>query len=107
MKISFFGHYDYLHFRDYVSRLNDEKNLLNFLNENVGDKDCEFYFCGENSFDSFAFEMCKNYQTLHKNIKLILVLPYARKNININKYDTVLMPKFSTNKKRALLNNAL
>ena len=59
-----------------------EEQLLSILQSQVGNTPCDFFLGGYGSFDSFARECCRKYQSEHPNVNLVLVTPY----IEIDKF---------------------
>ena len=70
MIITFCGHSQFIRTAEY------EQKILAFLEEKVGDNPADFYLGGYGSFDSFARECCRKYQTEHPHAKLVLITPY-------------------------------
>jgi len=93
MVITFCGHADYL------SNLEDEKTLLNLLEEVINGEPVDFYLGGYGGFDAFALNCAKRYKERHNNSKLIFITPYldkrleGRKNILFNIYDDIIYPE--------------
>ena len=53
-----------------------EEQLLSILESQVGDEPADLFLGGYGSFDSFARECCRKYQTEHPHAKLVLITPY-------------------------------
>ena len=82
MKISFFGH------SNYESNKEDEDEIIQKIDELVGDDPCEFLLGGIGAFDVFAKKCCLKYKRLlNPNVKLTLVMPYPDRKYNIKGYD--------------------
>ena len=94
MVITFVGHSDYRY------REEDEKTVLTFLEETVGNKPCEFFLGGYGAFDSFAKKWCIEYKKTHPNVKLTLVIPYLNREYNAEGYDGTIYPPIETVPKR-------
>ena len=91
MIITFCGHADF-------QRTNEqEKLLLSFFEETIGDHAAKFYLGGYGAFDEFAYECCKKYKKTHLNVNLALVVPYfyfekGKVNDRFEKYDEIIYP---------------
>ena len=70
MVISFCGH------STFIKTPEIEEQLLSILESQVGDEPADFYLGGYGSFDSFARECCRKYQSEHPKAKLVLITPY-------------------------------
>ena len=70
MIITFCGH------RDYIRKDADEQKVLEILECEVGNSECEFFLGGYGGFDGFAHSCVKKYKETHPNVKLIFVTPY-------------------------------
>ena len=70
MIVTFCGH------STFVKTPEIEKQLLSILESQVGDEPADLFLGGYGSFDSFARECCRNYQTEHPKAKLVLITPY-------------------------------
>ena len=89
MIITFCGHSQFLKNDAY------EQMLLDFLEENIGDKPADMYLGGYGLFDSFAYECCKKYKTSHSNVSLVFVTPYQNREYLEGKgvaYDYIIYP---------------
>ena len=93
MIIAFFGHSDFLGNDEY------EHKILTFLERTAADSPTDIYFGEYGRFDSFAYECCKKYKTLHPNVSLILITPYITLDYQEKqlkhlrcKYDDIIYP---------------
>ena len=93
MIITFCGH------SQYTGTDEDERKILSFLEETVGDADAELYLGGYGAFDAFARECGRKYQKTHPNTRLIFVTPYITPDYQKNHlehkkklYDDILYP---------------
>ncbi len=90
MIITFCGH------SDYCGNEDDERRILDLLEENVGNEAAEMFLGGYGGFDEFAYRCCKKYKTEHPNISLVFVTPYIRaleNEENKKKYDLIIYPE--------------
>lgn len=95
VKISFFGHSDYEYDEE------DEKAIIEKIDELVGDDPCDFLLGGIGAFDMFAKRCCIKYkQLLNPNVKLTLVMPYLDRKYNIKGYDDTVYPPLESVPKR-------
>lgn len=92
MIVSFIGNSDL--FNENLSE--KKKELLNILEENVGDNECVFYLGGYGRFDGFAKACCREYAATHNKCKLILVIPYLNREYDTSGYDETLYPPLET-----------
>ena len=70
MVISFCGH------STFCKTAEIEEQLLSILQSQVGNDHVDFYLGGYGSFDSFARECCRKFQSEHPNASLVFVTPY-------------------------------
>ena len=101
MIVSFCGH------ADYIPSKQDEKRILDFLEEKIGNQSAELFFGGYGNFDGFALLCGKRYQLTHPNVKLILITPYLTEGFQKNRlneirseYDEILYPPLEKVPKR-------
>ena len=94
MRISFFGHHDY------IANEEDQYAIVCKLDELVGDNYCEFLLGGIGKFDTFARRCCLEYKKLNTNVKLILVLPYLDRHYEVEGYDDSVYPPLEKVPKR-------
>ena len=94
MVISFCGH------STFIKTPEIEEQLLSILESQVGDEPADFYLGGYGSFDSFARECCRKYQTEHPHAKLVLITPYMtiehqKNHLAYQKdyYDAIIYPE--------------
>ena len=97
MVISFCGH---SHFMKTHAL---ETKILHFLEGTVGDKPAEFYLGGYGSFDDFAYDCSKKYQSQHPNIRLVFITPYITVEYQRNhlehqkkRYDDIIYPEIES-----------
>ena len=93
MIITFFGH------SQYSGSEEDERRILSFLSEKVGEQSAELYLGGYGGFDLFARACGKKYQQSHPNTRLVLITPYMtldyqKHHLEYEKghYDAILYP---------------
>ena len=93
MIITFCGH------ADYTPSEKDERKLLEFLEQKIGDRSAELYLGDYGNFDRFAFRCGKIYQRTHPNVKLRFVSPYLSDSYQKNRlkekeveYDGIIFP---------------
>ena len=94
MFVTFFGH-------SYFSPTEEnERKILNFLEEIIGDRIAYAYLGNLGGFDEFAYDCCKKYKENHSNLSLIYVTPYMTINFQekhikqeMKRYDAVLYPE--------------
>lgn len=88
MKISFFGH------RNFINDQNYEKRVLEILfeieNSNQGEQ-LELLLGGYGSFDKFALQCARKFKASVKNVTITLVTPYIIHG-DTEEYDIVLYP---------------
>ena len=89
MIITFCGHSDFYETGDIKER------VLSIINELAKGEGVEFFLGGYGRFDSFAYEVAKEYQKEHTDSKLIFVSPYQtesylKKRVEI--YDESIYP---------------
>ncbi|MBQ9162627.1 MAG: hypothetical protein IJX74_05050 [Clostridia bacterium] len=70
MIITFCGH------GDYVRNAEDEQKVLEILERELGDNQCEFFLGEYGSFDSFAHICAKKFKAAHPKAWLVFVTPY-------------------------------
>ena len=70
MIITFFGH------GDYQRNAADEQKILEILEREVGNNECEFFLGGYGGFDGFSYSCAQKYRKEHPNARLIFVTPY-------------------------------
>lgn len=93
MIVTFCGH------SDFFGTNEDERRLLSFLDERVGDEPSEMYLGGYGGFDEFAYRCCKRFRENHAGTSLVFVTPYMsveyqRNHLEYQKtrYDAILYP---------------
>ena len=89
MVIVFCGH------SNYVQRAQDEANILNVLEGEVGDLPCEIFLGGYGTFDAFALRCVKKFKQSHPKTKSVLITPYLQKGKNTcpkEDFDSVIYP---------------
>ena len=101
MVVTFCGH------AQFVKSEDCEWQILNFLEEQVGDRFADRYLGGYGGFDDFAYEWCKKYKEKHPNISLVFVTPYLTAEYQKNqlehqktRYDSILYPEIEGKPKR-------
>ncbi len=94
MTVAFFGHAQFYEREEY------KQKIFAFLETKIGDLEVDMYFGGYGSFDNFAYNCCKKYQTTHPKISLILITPYITMEYQKNhlnyeqyKYDAIIYPE--------------
>lgn len=94
MIVSFCGH------SHYIKKDGDERRLLDFLEETVGEKEADMFLGGYGEFDAFAYNCCKKYSETHKQVKLIYVTPYQltkdnekRQEQYLSEFDYIIYPE--------------
>lgn len=94
MIITFCGHADFQKTEEY------KKKIINFLEENVSNRNAEMYLGGYGNFDEFAYECCKAYKETNPNVSLVFITPYItdeyqknRLNYLKTKYDCIIYPE--------------
>lgn len=94
MVITFCGH------SNFIKREEVEQRLFFIFREQIGDCPAELYLGGYGSFDEFAYDCGKKYQSAHQNISLIFVTPYMNLayqehylEYQKNRYDDILYPE--------------
>ena len=97
MIITFCGH------SDYTPTKQDEKKLLDILEEKVGDLPADLYLGGYGSFDQFALVCGRKYRALHPLVKLYFISPYLTEQYHKNRlreiehdYDGIIFPPLET-----------
>ena len=70
MIVAFCGH------SDYVKRTGDEAKILDILECEVGNADCDFFLGEYGNFDSFAYSCALKFKKTHPNCKLVYITPY-------------------------------
>ncbi len=87
MIITFCGHSTFFKTEDL------EKQLLSILQNQVGSNHVDFYLGGYGSFDSFARECCRKFQTEHPQARLVYVTPYHEiDKLTLKLYDESVYP---------------
>ena len=87
MIITFCGH------STFFKSVELEQQLLSILQSQVGDNDVAFYLGGYGSFDSFARECCRKFQTEHPQARLVYVTPYLEiDKLTLKLYDESVYP---------------
>ena len=92
MVIAFFGH------SNYVSSLDDEKQLVELLETATFGEQVDFYFGGYGNFDNFAYRCAKIYKKYHEDSKLIFITPYLngwldnKRDFLQKNYDEIIYP---------------
>ena len=93
MTVTFFGH------SSLSKCMNYEKQLLNFLSENIADKAAEIYLGDYGDFDNFAYTCCKKYKETHPRVTLCFITPYLTLSYQRNhlkfqqhRYDEIIYP---------------
>ena len=94
MIITFCGHSSFAKKADY------EYKLLSILQEYIGDEPAEIFLGGYGSFDEFARECCRKYQSEHPRVSLVLITPYMtiehqKNHLEYQKdyYDAIVYPE--------------
>ena len=94
MIVTFCGHAQFHKTEEY------EQKILAFLEEKVGDNPADFYLGGYGSFDSFAYDCCKQYKATHPGVSLIFITPYMTVEYQQNhlefekkRYDEIIYPE--------------
>ena len=97
MIITFCGH------STYCPSSEDERKLLQFFEERIGDRPAEFFLGGYGHFDSFARSCAAKYKRTHPNVRLILVTPYITPSYQKTHleyarelYDEILYPELES-----------
>ena len=97
MVVTFCGHSSFQGSETY------EKEVLEILEEKIGEQAADLYLGGYGEFDRFAYTCCKKYKKTHKNVSLIFVTPYLTVSYQQNKlrdkqeqYDSILYPEIET-----------
>ena len=70
MIVTFCGHGDYSQYDSYHDQ------MMELLEQVVGDQPCDFYLGGYGNFDAFARDCCAEYKRTHPHVRLIFVRPY-------------------------------
>ena len=70
MIVTFCGHAHYTESKE------DERKILAFLTEKVGDGDASLYLGGYGEFDAFARKCGRKFQETHPRTQLIFITPY-------------------------------
>lgn len=91
MIVAFCGH------STYVSNSEDEKKMLQILEQRIGNKPTEFFLGEYGNFDHFAYICAKKYKEKHPCVKLIFITPYlTEKSSSIwkkDRFDLVIYPE--------------
>ena len=93
MVITFCGH------SHFSAKENDEKQVLNLLEEISKGRQVHFYLGGYGGFDSFAKDCAKKFKATHPNARIIFVSPYINKWLDDRKeyfqkeYDEIIYPE--------------
>ena len=96
MIVAFCGH------SEYMGTLEDEKNVLDFLECRVGDESVEFFLGEYGGFDRFAYNCARKYQKKHPVARLVFITPYLsegflKKHIDSqHRFDDILYPNLET-----------
>lgn len=97
MIVAFCGH------SSYISNIEDEKIIIDFLIKSVNDEPCDFFLGEYGNFDKFAYACAKKYKSTHHNSKLIFITPYYSTNyqnthLNSKKeyFDSIIFPDLET-----------
>lgn len=92
MIVTFCGH------GDYRKNAEDEQKILEILEREVGDNECEFFLGNYGLFDSFACSCATKFKATHPNARLIFVTPYmdekyikSKTELNHN-FDQIVYP---------------
>ena len=89
MIITFFGHSDFCHEKQY------RNFVLELLEKKIGNNDADILLGGYGLFDEFAYSCAKEYKKTHYGISLCYVTPYPQ-IIDFKafekKYDIILYP---------------
>ena len=83
MIITFCGH------SDHVGNAEEEKKIIAFLTEKIGDEPAELFLGGYGFFDDFACRCGKKYQKTHPNVKLVFVTPYITEDYQENHLERI------------------
>ena len=97
MTVTFCGHSQFHKTKEYLQK------TLAFLEEKVGDQPADIYLGNYGSFDSFAFDCCKELKKTHPKVSIILVVPYLtanRINCKNTMYDSIIYPEIENKPKR-------
>ena len=93
MIVSFFGH------KHFPQRPEYEEKIFRVLEDEVGEKNAEFYLGDYGDFDKLAYFCCKKYQTTHPNVSLLFITPYITEEYQKNHlaykstiYDEIIYP---------------
>lgn len=94
MTVMFCGH------ANFISNEEDEREIISFLEETVGNDPAEFLFGGYGNFDEFSYLCGRKYKEKHPCVKLIFVTPYMTDEYQKNhlehiknKYDLIIYPE--------------
>lgn len=94
MIVTFFGH------RQFIKTEENERRLLELLEEIVGDETAEMYLGGYGNFDAFAYTCCKKYRKRNPKIVLVYVTPYLSIKAQTSwlcqqaqRYDAIVYPE--------------
>ena len=101
MIITFCGH------SGYSKKEEDEIEVLDLLEKQIGYESAELYLGGYGGFDNFAYSCCKKYKEKHSNVSLVFVTPYftieyQKKHLSALKdqYDYIIYPEIEDRPKR-------
>ncbi len=70
MIVAFCGH------TRYMRNAEDEKAILDILNDRVGEAPCDFFVGEYGNFDAFAYDCVKKFKKDHAQANLIFITPY-------------------------------
>ncbi len=94
MIITFCGHSAFCESKQY------ERQLLDFLEQRIGNEQALFYLGGYGGFDSFALSCARKYKQKHSTARLIYVTPYMDESYQKNHleydksvYDEIIYPE--------------
>lgn len=94
MIVTFVGH------SSYVEKESDKQKIMEILERNVGDTDCDFFLGGYGNFDKFSLNCCIEYRKKHKKSKLIYVIPYLDRKYDLTNFDGSVYPPIENVPKR-------
>ncbi len=96
MIITFCGH------SSFRAELDDEKRVLDIIENVANGEQVDFYLGGYGNFDNFAKDCAKKYQEKYPDTKVIFVTPYLTKWLSDRKdyfekeYDEILFPEIES-----------
>ena len=100
MIVAFMGHAQYRRMQE------DEKRILDIMEQRVGDAPCDFYLGEYGEFDRLAYDCAKRYKEKHAQCRLVFVTPYlpAEHNRYVSqqwkRFDCVLYPEIEKTPRR-------